>query len=130
MKGSVLLLIDGAINIVLGVLLLSFPTAVISILGLPRVGNAFYPNILGAILFGIGIALFIELRFKRGGLGFSGAIAINLCGGLVLALWLLFGSLSIPIRGYLLLWLLVIILVGVSLLELMKILRNRRTFTS
>ena len=33
------------------------------------------------------------------GLGLRGALAINLSGGFVLAMWLLFGSLDVPIHG-------------------------------
>jgi hypothetical protein len=47
-----------------------------------------------------------------------GAVAINLCGGAVLAGWLVFGELRIPSRGALVLWLLVAVLVGLSVVEL------------
>ena len=52
------------------------------------------------------------------GLGLSGTAAINLSGGFVLMLWLIFGDLNIPLRGYFFLWSLAIILVGISLFEL------------
>ena len=90
-------------------------------IGVPIVENSFYPNILGAVLFGIGIALTIECYRKQGGivgLGLGGAVAINLSGGLLLTLWLIFGNLNIPFRGYLFLWSLAIILVGISSIEL------------
>jgi hypothetical protein len=48
----------------------------------------FYPNALGGVLSGIGIALLIEaFREPNGlvGLGLGGAIAINLCDGFTLA---------------------------------------------
>ena len=51
------------------------------------------------------------------GLGLGGAICINLCGGIVLALWLIAGDLSLPLRGLVLLWGLVVILVGISIFE-------------
>jgi hypothetical protein len=50
-------------------------------------------------------------------LGLGGAIAINLCGGLVLAVWLLSNKLSLPLRGQIFLWSLVMLLVGISVLE-------------
>jgi hypothetical protein len=116
MNASTLLLADGIINLGLGVLLVAFPSRLVELLGVPDAPSRFYPNILGAVLFGIGIALLLE-RFKPRvgmvGLGLSGAIAINLCGGLVLALWLIAGELSIPTRGYLFLGLLALVLVGV-----------------
>ncbi len=77
--------------------------------------------ILGAVLFGIGIALIWEGIRGDGqlvGLGLGGAIAINLSGGLALTGWLLFGDLSLPLRGQLFLWGLASILVLISLAEL------------
>ncbi len=38
-------------------------------------------------------------------------------GGVVLAAWLLFGSLALPMRGNVILWALVVVLVGISTLE-------------
>lgn len=90
-------------------------------MGIPEAEPAFYASILGAVLFGIGIALTLE-RFGSGdvfgGLGVGGAISINLCGGLVLAVWLIGGGLDLPVRGYVFLWLLVLFLGGLSLAEL------------
>jgi hypothetical protein len=60
------------------------------------------------------------------GLGLAGAIAINLCGGLVLLGWLIFGNLNLPLRGNLFLWLIAIILVGISSVELIA---HRKTQT-
>ena len=89
-KESMTLIIDAVINYALGMLCILYPF-VANTLGVPLVENAFYPNVLGAVLFGIGIALTIECRRKRGqsvGLGLAGAVAINLSGGVMLALWL------------------------------------------
>jgi hypothetical protein len=102
LKYKILLTIDCIVNILLGTLLLLFPIGVIDLLGLPKTNTNFYPCILGAVILGIGFALFLELagyakHFR--GLGLGGAILINLVGSLVLVFWLLFGSLSIPIKG-------------------------------
>jgi uncharacterized protein YhhL (DUF1145 family) len=51
-------------------------------------------------------------------LGLGGAVAINLTGGAVLILWLILGNLVIPLRGQLFLWILAIILVLISSIEL------------
>jgi hypothetical protein len=120
MKSKKILLLDAIINLILGVLLLAYSENLSTYLGVPYTSNYFYPNILGAIFIGITIALFIEF-FKTTnraiGLGLHGAIAINLCGGIVLALWLIFGNLNLPIKGQIFLWVLVFLLVGISSIE-------------
>ena len=117
--GKLLILIDSGVNYLLGVVLLAYSKPMVSFLGLPEVEHNFYPNILGAVLFGIGIALHIEYKRTDGlsGLGLAGAICINLMGGVVLLCWLMFGDLSIPIQGKILLWLLDVFLIAISILE-------------
>ena len=69
----------------------------------------FYTTILGGVIFGIDLALFIETyRDEKGikGLGIAGAIAINLCGGGVLLVWLIIKPFALPIRGLITLWIL------------------------
>jgi hypothetical protein len=120
MNRDILLKVDAAINLILGVLLMAFPAKLIKALGVPMADPSFYPTILGGVLFGIGLALLIECYRKSSrfvGLGLGGAIAINLCGGLVLAAWLLSDRLTLPLRGQIFLWTLVVLLVGISLLE-------------
>lgn len=115
-----LLLLDGIGNVFLGLLLLVAPTAMAGWLGLVA-GDSFYANLFGAVLIGIGIALLLERQGEPGltrGLGLTGALVINLCFGLVLSGWLVFGGLQLPLRGILVLWTLVVILVGLSAVEL------------
>jgi hypothetical protein len=119
-KATITLIADAIINYALGILCILYPL-VSETIGVPIVENSFYPNILGAVLIGIGIALTIECYRKQGGmvgLGLGGAVAINLSGGFVLILWLIFGNLNIPLRGHFFLWSLAIILVGISLFEI------------
>ena len=121
MRRVTLLTIDAIINLLLGVLLIVFSDGLVELLGVPPAAHGFYPNILGGVLLGIGIALLIERRNPAGngvGLGLGGAIAINLCGGLVLCGWLVFGDLSLPVRGLIFLWFIVLLLVGISAAEL------------
>ncbi|MGD2023128.1 MAG: hypothetical protein PVI18_08120 [Desulfobacterales bacterium] len=120
MKRTFLLKADAAVNLILGILLMAFPAGLLKTLGIPMEVPAFYATILGGVLFGIGLALLMECYWKSGrfsGLGLGGAIVINLCGGAVLAIWLLSGALSLPVRGQILLWFLVLLLIGLSLLE-------------
>jgi len=119
-KHKVLLAIDGAVNLALGFLLLLFPAGILELFGLPLTDTYFYTSILGAVIFGIGIALLLELAgVGRGirGLGLGGAIVINFCGAGVLVAWLLFGHLSIPIRGHVTLWAVAIVVLGVGFAE-------------
>jgi hypothetical protein len=117
---NLLLKIDAVINLLLGTFLGLFPGPTITTLGLPSTESYFYVSILGAVLFGIGIALFVQVRNSGQGLGLSGAIAINMCGGLCLAVWLLFGSVSATGLGMAIMWALVLVLVGISAFEMLS----------
>ena len=120
-KHKILLIIDCVVNVLLGLLLLLFPFGVIDLLGLPDTNTHFYPSILGAVILGIGLALFFELvGYKKGfrGLGLGGAILINVVGSLVLLFWLVFGSLSIPIKGQIVLWAVGLIVLFIGIAEL------------
>lgn len=120
-KQKLLLTIDGIINLFIGILLLLFPLGMAEFLGVPRTELDFYPTILGAVIFGIGIALFIE-RFgfskKIRGLGLGGAIAINFCAALALFFWLISTPMNIPTMGYIILWTIVAIVFLVGIIEI------------
>ncbi|UCD38605.1 MAG: hypothetical protein JSW54_03750 [Fidelibacterota bacterium] len=121
MKANSLLTIDAAINLLLGIPLMVVPTQIAQLLGFPIPEPAVYASILGAVLTGIGVALLIE-RYRdtihMAGLGIGGAIAINIIGAVVLILWLLLGNLDMPVRGYIFLWAVAIVVMGISLVEL------------
>ncbi len=116
-----LLIIDAAVNLVLGILLLLFPTGIVALLGLPPTNTNFYASILGAILFGIGIALlfecFGETKNMRG-LGLDGAIVINFCGAGILLCWLLLVPFDIPMRGKIILWSIALGVIAIGVVEL------------
>ena len=122
--GKKLLIIDATINLFLGALLLlsiAYADQLTNFLGVPEINQAFYPSILGSIFVGIGVSLVIESKRTKDehmvGLGLAGAIIINLCGGIVLIGWLLFGDLELPLRGNLFLWSISLLLVGISSIE-------------
>jgi len=120
MNEKILLIADAIINLALGLPLLFFPKALASFLGLPIPETAFYASILGAVLTGIGLALLLESnrgRMALTGLGLAGAIAINLCGGGALTVWLLSGALEMPVRGYVFLGAVAFAVLGISLVE-------------
>jgi hypothetical protein len=112
---------------VLGILLLAFPAGVPKILGLPVPTTYFYTSILGAVLFGIGLALLLErsARFDRStGLGLAGAVVINLCGGITLLTWLILSGAGSGGFGTGLLWTVALLVIGTGLVELINISRS------
>ena len=128
MNRKSVLLIDAIINLFLGLCLLGFSPYIINLFGLPPTDNYFYPNILGSVFIGITIALIVE-AFRKSpdntGLGLIGAICINICGGIVLFLWLVSGGLDLPLKGSIILWILDTILLVISLAELFMILKDK-----
>ena len=114
---AIFLSVDALLNLLMGVLLASFPQGLITLLGLPDARPRFYARLLGAVLIGIGLALLFEIRKPGAGLGLAGAVAINLCGAAMLVA-LLFAPLDLSRRGRVLLWGLVIALVGLGVAEL------------
>lgn len=123
-----LLILDAAVNLLLGVLLLCYPLGLATWLGLPEGGSNVYPIILGAVLFGIGAALLLEAQGDQKGirgLGLEGAIAINFCGAGALAVWLLLVPVDIPLRGYVVLWAISISVLVIGIVELVHQVRRR-----
>ena len=116
------LLIDGYVNLILGILLLLFPLGVAKLLGVPMPASHFYPTILGGVIFGIGIALLLEAyghTLGVRGLGLGGAIVINICGAGILTVWLIFKPLELPLRGLIILWVLAVVVLGIGVLEIL-----------
>jgi hypothetical protein len=130
MNESMLLVVDAAINLALGLMLVFFPRSPAEMLGIPIPESAFYASILGAVLTGIGLALLVE-RFRSAvgvaGLGLGGAISINICGAGVLVVWLIKGDLIMPTRGHVFLWVVAVLVLGVSVLELWVQLKRRES---
>ena len=121
-KSKILLLIDGIINLLLGMLLLLFPFGLAQVFGVPQANSNFYPTILGAVIFGIGISLLLEVYGKpRGihGLGLPGAIVINFCGAGVLTMWLIIVPFNLPLRGYIILWTIALVILALGFIELL-----------
>lgn len=118
-----LLILDGIINLMLGVLLLSVPFGMAAFLGVPEPVSFLYPCVLGGVLFGIGVSLILETQAgSKGfrGLGIGGAIVINFCGAGVLLGWLLVSPLELPLRGQILLWSIAVVVLLVGVLELLN----------
>ena len=130
MKRKTTLSIDALINLILAIILLLFSPEMADFFGLPSVNNNFYPNILGAVFLGITIALIIEAfrnpsNNSKVGLGMVGAACINLSGGFVLLLWLVFGDMKLPLKGSILLWALDLTLILISTIELFSLFKKK-----
>jgi uncharacterized membrane protein HdeD (DUF308 family) len=126
-RKSLLLTVDSIINLILGGALLFLPRQTILFFGLPPTTTYFYVTVLGAVLFGIGIALWLEKRNDRQwrGLGLGGAIIINVLGAVIVLYWLVTDSFDLPFRGYAVLYSIVVIVFCTALLEIWSIVRRR-----
>jgi hypothetical protein len=92
---------------------------------MPPVATNFFPNVLGGVLVGIALALLIAWHGGRHGLGFDGAIAINLCGAGVVAGWLALSPETFPPRGRITLWIIALLVLGIGLVEFGHRLRSK-----
>jgi hypothetical protein len=129
MRESLLLTIDAAVNLALGLALLVFPAGLPHWLGLPTADPPFFASLLGAVLAGIGLALLAErfrARFGAAGLGIGGALLINFCGAGALVVWLVSRRLALPTRGAMILWTVAIVVLALGLLEMVHGIGRRR----
>ena len=123
-----LLEVDSIVNLLLGIALLGMPEATIAFFGLPATDEVFYVSILGAVLFGIGVALWVERKNDQlwRGLGLFGALVINLVAGATVCAWLIIDPFAIPARGYVVLWTVAVVVIGIGVVELIELMRRRR----
>ena len=121
-----LLALDSAVNVVLGICLSAIPGQTIRFFGLPQTDTYFYVTVLGAVLLGIGIALWIERRNEDRwrGLGLVGAVIINILGAGTVLVWLLVDPFNLPMHGYVVLWAVALIVLGTAMVELLAIMRR------
>ncbi len=82
-------------------------------------------TILGAVLTGIAVALWVERGAEGRGLGLPGALAINGLGAGTVLFWLIRGGLDLPLRGRMVLWVVALGVLGIGLAELAALLRRR-----
>lgn len=114
-----LLWLETLLKLLAGLPLLLAPTTTARLLGLPLPGSAFWPRLLGATLCGLGVATYIQGAVGAGrGLGFTGAIVINLTAAATLVAMLILRRANTTTRGALVLWTAAAILILLSLFEL------------
>ena len=73
------------------------------------------------------LALFVErYGFKSNprGLGLGGAIAINICGAMVLLVWLLIHPFNLPLKGYIVLWTIATGVLSIGIVEIVAMSRR------
>ena len=122
-EDKILLLIDGIVNLAVGLVLLCYPLGIGDYLELPKSDNNFYPVILGALILSIGIALFVERKYcEKGirGLGIEGAIIINIITSSALIIFLIFGRLNLSIVGSIILWFVGILVFTIGVIEFFR----------
>ena len=126
MTDTLTLTIDGAVNMILGTLLIWFPRGVANTLGLPIPDSPFYRAILGGVLVGIGAGLLLQQLLERpaASRGIELPISINLAGSGVLIGLLAAGHLSLPSRGKIFLWIVAILVLGIGAVELYLLARR------
>jgi hypothetical protein len=115
-REGTLLALDAAVNMLLGLALICAPLGTVEFLGLPPAAPFFYSSVLGAVLVGIGLALLVA-RSGAPGLGLAGAIAINLCGGLSVVIWLLAAPAQVAPAGRILLWVIALTVLLIATVE-------------
>jgi ABC-type uncharacterized transport system permease subunit len=85
---------------VMGCVLLVFPRTFARILGLPPVGETFWPRLLGAMLIGLALATLFEGQLAaKNGLGLAGHVAVNLVMALALIAFIILGRAGPSWRG-------------------------------
>lgn len=115
-----LLWFEVALKATAGLALFLIPLTVIRLAGLQRPDSGFWPRLVGGIVIGVAIAVYITLQFPdaRGGLGPAGLIPINLTAAAALIAPLIMGTAAPSRRGKLFLFLTSVVLLTLSFLEI------------
>jgi hypothetical protein len=120
MKESILLTIDGILDLLFGAVLLAYPKGLVSFLGLPQTGITLYPGVLGGILVGVGAGLVLQQLLDRPipSRGVEIPIITNLGGAGALIALLAIGGLQIPLKGHIVLWVVAIVVLATAVAEI------------
>jgi hypothetical protein len=114
-----LLWLEAVLKLAAGGLLLLFPRTLARALGLPPVGETFWPRMLGAIVLGLAAATVLEGHTAgRNGLGLAGHVAINLSVALAIVALLILGRAGTAKRGR---FLLAVTAIGLAVLALFEL---------
>jgi len=114
-----LLWLETLLKLLAGLPLLLAPTATARLLGLPLPGSTLWPRLLGAALVGLAAASYMQGALGSGrGLGFAGAMVINLVAAATIAAMLIMRRANTTTRGVFVLWTVAAILALLSFFEL------------
>lgn len=113
-----ILWIDAIVHLFMGSQLTLRPRGFIRMLGLPPTDTTFYPRLLGAVLFGIGLSILIGIRTETPiWIGPGAEIVLALVGAGVLATLIASNRFAFTARGKVVSWFLVALLVLLAWLE-------------
>lgn len=114
-----LLWIETLLKLSAGLLLVLAPGGVIRLFGLPRTDTGFWPRLLGAVLVGLGGALFLEGRVAGShGLSLAGCVIVNVSAVSIMTTLLVLEAGPPSVRGRATMWMLVLLLILLSILEI------------
>jgi hypothetical protein len=105
-----------------GLVLVLAPLSTIKLLGLPRTESGFWPRLLGAVLIGMAIALYLEGRGPGSqGVGLLGCVIVNFSAVSILGGLLALEAGPPSARGRAVMWGVVVLLVALSVLEIVNL---------
>lgn len=112
-------LIEIAMKLASGLLLIAAPRSLARVLGLAPASEPFWPRLLGATLIGLSLASLLEAQYLPGkSLGLLGSTTINLSVAVGLGALLILGRAAPSKRGRSILWLITACLTILGLVEI------------
>lgn len=119
---SQILFLEVLIKLAFGVPLVLAPISTLKLCGLPCPPTGFWPRLVGGLLLGLAVAIFIEIRLPGSkGLGLHGLIAINLVAAGSIVGPLIMNAGATTVRGRMALWLATALLFMLALAEISEI---------
>lgn len=113
-----LLWIETLLKLCAGLLLVLTPRTTIKLFGLTPAESGFWPRLLGAVLIGMAGALYLEGGWPgSSGLGLGGCVIVNLSAVSIMVSLLVLEAGPPSARGRGATWGIVILLIGLSILE-------------
>lgn len=111
---------EALIKAAFGLPLLLAPLTTLSLAGLDRPASGFWPRLLGSLLLGMALGVWIGIQFPNahGAIGPAGLVPLNLAAAAALLAPLVMGSAAPTRRGKLLVMLAAIALLALAFIEI------------